>query len=44
MKDAELLERIALNPAVMAGKPVIRETRLTVAQWLREQGRTGVSR
>lgn len=30
MKDDHLLERIVLNPKVMAGKPVIRGTRLTV--------------
>ena len=30
MKDEQLLERIVLNPEVMAGKPVIRGTRLTV--------------
>jgi uncharacterized protein (DUF433 family) len=30
MIDQELLERITLNPKVMAGKPVIRGTRLTV--------------
>jgi len=30
MKDVDLLERIVLNPKVMAGKPVIRGTRLTV--------------
>ena len=30
MSDQELLERITLNPKVMAGKPVIRGTRLTV--------------
>ena len=30
MTDEQLLERIALNPKVMAGKPVIRGTRLTV--------------
>ena len=30
MKDEELLERVVFNPAVMAGKPVIRGTRLTV--------------
>ena len=30
MKDQELLKRIALNPEVMVGKPVIRGTRLTV--------------
>ena len=30
MKDGDLLERIVLNPKVMAGKPVIRRTRLPV--------------
>lgn len=30
MKDQELLKRIALNPEVMVGKPVIEGTRLTV--------------
>ena len=30
MKDQELLERITLNPKIMAGKPIIRGTRLTV--------------
>lgn len=30
MRDQELLERITLNPKVMAGKPVIKGTRLTV--------------
>ena len=30
MKDNELIERIVLNPNVMAGKPVIRGSRLTV--------------
>ncbi len=30
MSDEELLERITLNPKVMAGKPVVRGTRLTV--------------
>lgn len=30
MKDQQLLERIALNPRVMLGKPVIKGTRLTV--------------
>jgi uncharacterized protein (DUF433 family) len=30
MKDQQLLTRIALNPEVMVGKPVIRGTRLTV--------------
>lgn len=34
MKDKELLERITLNPSVMAGKPVIAGTRLTVAHIL----------
>ena len=30
MEPNQLFERIALNPKVMAGKPVIRGTRLTV--------------
>jgi len=30
MKDKQLLERIAINPKIMVGKPVIRGTRLTV--------------
>ena len=30
MTDRELLERIALDPKVMVGKPVIKGTRLTV--------------
>ncbi len=30
MERNQLLERIALNPKVMVGKPVIRGTRLTV--------------
>lgn len=30
MNDQLLLERIAVNPKVMVGKPVIRGTRLTV--------------
>jgi uncharacterized protein (DUF433 family) len=30
MTDQKLLERIAINPKVMTGKPVIRGTRLTV--------------
>jgi uncharacterized protein (DUF433 family) len=30
MMDQELLKRITLNPKVMAGKPVIKGTRLTV--------------
>jgi uncharacterized protein (DUF433 family) len=30
MPEEQLLERIILNPKVMVGKPVIKETRLTV--------------
>jgi len=30
MSDQQLLERITVDPKVMAGKPVIRGTRLTV--------------
>jgi len=30
MSDEQLLERITLDPKVMAGKPVIRGTRLAV--------------
>ena len=30
MTDKKLLERIAMNPRVMTGKPVIKGTRLTV--------------
>ncbi|MCK4476169.1 MAG: DUF433 domain-containing protein [Methanophagales archaeon] len=30
MEQNQLLERIALNPKIMVGKPVIRGTRLTV--------------
>lgn len=30
MQEQQLLERITLNPQVMVGKPVIRDTRLTV--------------
>jgi uncharacterized protein (DUF433 family) len=30
MTDKKLLERISINPKIMAGKPVIRGTRLTV--------------
>lgn len=30
MTDQQLLERITLNPKVMAGKPVIKGTRLSV--------------
>ncbi|HEY6231347.1 MAG TPA: DUF433 domain-containing protein [Pyrinomonadaceae bacterium] len=30
MRDEELLDRIAVDPKVMAGKPVIKGTRLTV--------------
>jgi uncharacterized protein (DUF433 family) len=30
MKDQELLQRIAVNPKILVGKPVIKGTRLTV--------------
>jgi uncharacterized protein (DUF433 family) len=30
MKDEQLLERVVLNPKIMAGKPVVKGTRLTV--------------
>ena len=30
MKDQDLLQRITLNPKIMAGKPIIKGTRLTV--------------
>lgn len=30
MQDQDLLQRITLNPDVMAGKPIIQGTRLTV--------------
>jgi uncharacterized protein (DUF433 family) len=30
MTDQKLLERIAINPRVMTGKPVVKGTRLTV--------------
>lgn len=30
MEDQHLLERVALNPKVMVGKPVVKGTRLTV--------------
>jgi uncharacterized protein (DUF433 family) len=30
MKDQDLLERITLNPKVLAGKPIIKGTRLSV--------------
>lgn len=30
MSDQQLLERIAINPKIMVGKPVIKGTRLTV--------------
>jgi uncharacterized protein (DUF433 family) len=30
MKDEELLKRIAVNPKIVVGKPVIKGTRLTV--------------
>lgn len=35
MTDQELLQRITLNPQIMAGKPVIRGTRLTVEHILK---------
>lgn len=35
MENKVLLERITSNPSVMAGQPVIRGTRLTVAHILR---------
>lgn len=35
MTDHELLQRITLNPQIMAGKPVIRGTRLTVEHILK---------
>ena len=34
MEDSELLMRVSLNPAVMAGKPVVRGTRLSVERVL----------
>jgi uncharacterized protein (DUF433 family) len=34
MTEQQLLERITLNPKVMAGKPVIKGTRLTVEYML----------
>ena len=34
-EEERLLRRIAVNPKVMAGKPVIRGTRITVEQILR---------
>lgn len=30
MTDQQLLERITLNPKIMVGKPIIKNTRLTV--------------
>lgn len=30
MKEKQLLKRIAVNPKIMLGKPVIKDTRLTV--------------
>ena len=30
MKEADLLERITINPKIMVGKPIIKGTRLTV--------------
>jgi uncharacterized protein (DUF433 family) len=34
MTDQQLLQRIAVNPKVMVGKPVVRGTRLTVSHIL----------
>ena len=34
MEDSELLMRVSLDPAVMAGKPVVRGTRLSVERML----------
>jgi uncharacterized protein (DUF433 family) len=33
--EEELLERIAVNPKVMGGKPIVKGTRITVEQILR---------
>lgn len=41
MSDKQLLERIACDPNVMAGKPVIRGTRLTVEYILNLLARGG---
>lgn len=38
IRRASRHDRIALDPAVMLGKPVIRGTRITVEQILRELG------
>jgi uncharacterized protein (DUF433 family) len=38
IRHAPRHDRIALDPAVMLGKPVIRGTRITVVQILRELG------
>jgi uncharacterized protein (DUF433 family) len=38
----ELLKRIAINPKVMVGKPVIKGTRITVEHIMRELA-TGIS-
>jgi uncharacterized protein (DUF433 family) len=38
IRQAPRHDRIALDPAVMLGKPVIRGTRITVEQILRELG------
>jgi uncharacterized protein (DUF433 family) len=38
MKDEDLLKRIAMDPKVMAGKPVIRGTRIPVALILKMLG------
>ncbi len=36
MNENQLLERIAINPKVMVGKPVIKGTRLTVEYILKQ--------
>ncbi len=36
MNENQLLERIAINPKVMIGKPVIKGTRLTVEHILKQ--------
>lgn len=38
MDESQILSRIVINPAVMAGKPVIKGTRLTVEMILNQLG------